>query len=336
MTTPALRRAWAEWSAFADRLDLSEGSPDCAAYHGRLFRLCGSHPLRAAELQAAREGIRAALGPWLGEGPGEPAGELERLRRAMSACEPGWRALLGMTGRRATDWREVERVARAAGLAWPAGPFWASPLFAEGQPFDLLTALRGRDHDASVALLDALLRLLNHPDGGPLYEWARETPMLRRPAEALHAAALFRDGAAAGALRPGLLGPLGWGVLPERLLRLCQDICLCFLKRLNEPMPAAGRPASCGARRRPRPAARPAPYRRTIVGPLAIEPYFQQVPGSEGFLRAVAEEPLEDAHRLAFADWLDEQGHAERAQFIRLQCQHDQLPDHPLARRRLA
>src|SRR5262249_5229653 len=60
-------------------------------------------------------------------------------------------------------------------------------------------------------------------------------------------------------------------------------------------------------------------------------PYFQKIRGSEAFLRAIAEEPLEDAHRLAFADWLDEYGHAARAEFIRLQCQQASLLSfHPL------
>jgi uncharacterized protein (TIGR02996 family) len=53
--------------------------------------------------------------------------------------------------------------------------------------------------------------------------------------------------------------------------------------------------------------------------PLRIEPYFQKITGCEPFLRAIAEEPDDDMHRLIFADWLDEHGHSERAEFIRLQ-----------------
>src|SRR5262245_65051119 len=53
--------------------------------------------------------------------------------------------------------------------------------------------------------------------------------------------------------------------------------------------------------------------------------------GAEALQWAIAEEPLEDAHRLAFADWLDDHGHAARAEFIRLQCQEASLPEfHPL------
>lgn len=39
-----------------------------------------------------------------------------------------------------------------------------------------------------------------------------------------------------------------------------------------------------------------------------------------GFLNAICREPWEDTHRLVFADWLEENGEAERAAFIRWQC----------------
>jgi uncharacterized protein (TIGR02996 family) len=49
-----------------------------------------------------------------------------------------------------------------------------------------------------------------------------------------------------------------------------------------------------------------------------------------GFLHAIRAEPDEDAHRLAFADWLDDQSDADRAEFIRVQCEVARLPDdHP-------
>src|SRR4051794_17073779 len=120
MAGAALHKVWREWCSFADGLDLSPRSPDCATLHGRLFRLSGSHPLRARDLRPARDAIRAAFEPWLGEGAREPADELERLRQAMRFCEPGWRALLGAEGRQ-IDWREVERVALAAGLVRSKG-----------------------------------------------------------------------------------------------------------------------------------------------------------------------------------------------------------------------
>ena len=39
-----------------------------------------------------------------------------------------------------------------------------------------------------------------------------------------------------------------------------------------------------------------------------------------GFLRAICEDPDDDAHRLIYADWLDDHGDADRAEFVRLQC----------------
>jgi uncharacterized protein (TIGR02996 family) len=66
-------------------------------------------------------------------------------------------------------------------------------------------------------------------------------------------------------------------------------------------------------------------YRRFAPDPLPIEPYFQHLPGSEVFLRAIAEEPLEDIHRLALADWLEEHGQTPRAEFIRAQCRLAQM-----------
>ena len=52
-------------------------------------------------------------------------------------------------------------------------------------------------------------------------------------------------------------------------------------------------------------------------------------PGYEPFLRAICENPEDDTVRLVFADWLDENGDPERAEFIRTQVtlasQADQL-----------
>lgn len=47
------------------------------------------------------------------------------------------------------------------------------------------------------------------------------------------------------------------------------------------------------------------------------------------FRRAICENPGEDTHRLAYADWLDERdepGDAERAEFIRVQCELARMP----------
>jgi len=44
------------------------------------------------------------------------------------------------------------------------------------------------------------------------------------------------------------------------------------------------------------------------------------MPHADAFLRAVLADPGDDAPRLIYADWLDEQGDCDRAEFIRVQC----------------
>jgi uncharacterized protein (TIGR02996 family) len=46
----------------------------------------------------------------------------------------------------------------------------------------------------------------------------------------------------------------------------------------------------------------------------------------EAFLQAIIEEPDDDTPRLVYADWLDEHGDADRAEFIRVQCLQASLP----------
>jgi uncharacterized protein (TIGR02996 family) len=41
----------------------------------------------------------------------------------------------------------------------------------------------------------------------------------------------------------------------------------------------------------------------------------------DAFLQAIVESPEDDTPRLVYADWLDENGQGERAEFIRVQCQ---------------
>ena len=48
--------------------------------------------------------------------------------------------------------------------------------------------------------------------------------------------------------------------------------------------------------------------------------------GHEPFLRAISEAPDDDAPRLVFADWLDENSEPERAEFIRLQVRLARAP----------
>jgi anti-anti-sigma factor len=49
-------------------------------------------------------------------------------------------------------------------------------------------------------------------------------------------------------------------------------------------------------------------------------------PTDEAFLETIRDEPEDDAVRLIYADWLDEQGQPERAEFIRLQIERARLP----------
>src|SRR5262245_8220254 len=44
------------------------------------------------------------------------------------------------------------------------------------------------------------------------------------------------------------------------------------------------------------------------------------------FLQAIITNPDDDAPRLIYADWLEEQGDEDRAEFIRVQCELEQLP----------
>ena len=48
-------------------------------------------------------------------------------------------------------------------------------------------------------------------------------------------------------------------------------------------------------------------------------------PGYEPFLNAICADPEDDTVRLVFADWLDENGAADRAEFIRLQIERARL-----------
>jgi uncharacterized protein (TIGR02996 family) len=45
----------------------------------------------------------------------------------------------------------------------------------------------------------------------------------------------------------------------------------------------------------------------------------------EALLSAIYDQPDEDTPRLMYADWLDEHGHPERAEFIRLQCERARI-----------
>jgi uncharacterized protein (TIGR02996 family) len=47
----------------------------------------------------------------------------------------------------------------------------------------------------------------------------------------------------------------------------------------------------------------------------------------EAFIQAIRETPHDDAPRLIYADWLEEHGQADRAEFIRVQCQFARLTE---------
>jgi uncharacterized protein (TIGR02996 family) len=51
------------------------------------------------------------------------------------------------------------------------------------------------------------------------------------------------------------------------------------------------------------------------------------VSDDDPFLRAIIAKPGDDAPRLVYADWLDENGRPERAEFIRVQLALARLPD---------
>jgi uncharacterized protein (TIGR02996 family) len=57
-------------------------------------------------------------------------------------------------------------------------------------------------------------------------------------------------------------------------------------------------------------------------------------PGHEPFLRAICEVPDDDAPRLVYADWLDENGDTDRAEFIRTHVQLARNPENGNAERR--
>jgi uncharacterized protein (TIGR02996 family) len=59
------------------------------------------------------------------------------------------------------------------------------------------------------------------------------------------------------------------------------------------------------------------------------------MPQQEAFLQAIIESPADDTPRLVYADWLDDHGQPDRAEFIRVQIDLARLADHDLRRREL-
>jgi uncharacterized protein (TIGR02996 family) len=326
-STDALRQAWAQWRDFADSLNVPDADPAaCKALHGRLFRLCGKHPLKARHLETVRRQVREALEPWLGEDARPPADDLDRLVRTTGACFAAWQALFVLKPGR-EYWMELQREAEKLGLPWKKG-FWQATFFKEGH-FDPLTATSGWPREQALAALAALWDVRRHENSQPFWKWLSRTGGIWVPHIAFIAADSLAEAARAGVLTADNLKPLRLDELLTRLTPVFEEFCLRCLRRLNEDVPIRGAAAPRVPGKRPETTR--AVYRREPPDPLPIEPYFKKIRGSEAFLRAVAEEPLEDSHRLAFADWLDDTGHAARAEFIRMQCQHATLPSfHPL------
>lgn len=325
--TEDLRRAWADWRAFADGLTLADSDRDaCLALHGRLFRLCGKHPLKAKHLDAVR-GQLAAASPWLEAAA--PDDDLGRLARAAAAAPPVWQALFCLQADRTDYLTEMQREAEAIGVVWDQGRHWESPYGVSGR-FEPVSALREQPREAAMASVVALWDLAGHPNGGALWKWLQNARWgVRRVGQALEAAVVFGRAIDGAALTSANVGALRLDVLVGRLAEACEQFTLRCLLRLGEELPgrAVAVPVAGG---KPARVARTI-HQREVPDPLPVEPFFRGMAGAEAFLRAVAEEPLEDAHRLAFADWLDDHGHAARADFVRLQCQLAGLPwFHPL------
>jgi uncharacterized protein (TIGR02996 family) len=325
MTTKALRSAWKRWRDLTDSLDLSsDATPDVRTLHARLFRLCAGHLLKARHLDAVRQALLDALDPWLNVKARETG--LARLRRTFAACSPAWAALLGRPAE-AVEWAAVARLAETSGMPGLGDNWWSSPFHASREAgFDPVLPQARRPPAEGLAVLEALLRVARHPQAERLWLWIRHTPILGNLSESLSYAFWLSSAAESGALTDDDARLIGLDDLANQLADLCERVCRCLLENLLRPLrtsvvavPTLSRESP--AERQARPI-----YRRTPPDPLPIEPYFQEIAGSEAFLRAIAEEPLEDAHRLAFADWLEDHGHQERAAFIRLQCQVERLP----------
>jgi uncharacterized protein (TIGR02996 family) len=45
------------------------------------------------------------------------------------------------------------------------------------------------------------------------------------------------------------------------------------------------------------------------------------------FLRDILANPADEARRLIYADWLEDHGDPDRAEFIRVECEREKVPD---------
>jgi uncharacterized protein (TIGR02996 family) len=69
-----------------------------------------------------------------------------------------------------------------------------------------------------------------------------------------------------------------------------------------------------------------------MLFPLVQEPVLPDDPDRDpqesAFLTSILEDPDDDATRLIFADWLEENGQADKSAFVRLEVGMSQLPQH--------
>ena len=72
-----------------------------------------------------------------------------------------------------------------------------------------------------------------------------------------------------------------------------------------------------------------------IYGKCVVVERVEVTMNHDDFLRAIIENPDDDALRLVFADWLEERGENDRAEFIRVQIELARLPEGDRRRRRL-
>ena len=54
---------------------------------------------------------------------------------------------------------------------------------------------------------------------------------------------------------------------------------------------------------------------------------------NEAFVGSIAESLYDDTPRLVYADWLEDDGDADRAEFIRVQCELEPMRDGTIAGR---
>src|SRR5262245_5515961 len=75
------------------------------------------------------------------------------------------------------------------------------------------------------------------------------------------------------------------------------------------------------------PAATKVPAPESCIIQYSIGASAKRTMNPEIFLRTIREHPDDDGPRLVYADWLEERGECDRAEFIRVQCELEQSPE---------